>query len=158
MDCQKCGRKPATVFMTTVVGENLKRTDLCADCARESGALHPSGFLSPDALATVGEPSPPKGGEKCPACGYPLDTLSKTGRLGCAACYEKFSAHLASALQESQKSLVHVGKRPERKNARREELEKELQQLIRSEQYEEAGKIRDRMAKLKSSARKGKTE
>jgi protein arginine kinase activator len=143
--------------MTTVVGGELKRTDLCADCAQESGAMHPSGFLSPEALATGPETSPGASHEKCPACGYPLDTLSKTGRLGCAVCYEKFSAHLTTALQESQKALVHLGKRPGRKNARREDLEAELQQLIRSEQYEEAAQVRDRIAKLKPSARKGKT-
>ena len=141
--------------MTTVVGGELKRTDLCAECAQESGAMHPSGFLSPEALVTGPGTDLVAGQEKCPACGYPLDTLSKTGRLGCAVCYEKFSAHLTTALQESQKALVHVGKRPGRKNARREDLEAELQQLVRSEQYEEAAQVRDRIAKLKPSARKG---
>jgi protein arginine kinase activator len=143
--------------MTTVVGGELKRTDLCAECAQESGAMHPSGFLSPEALVTGPETSPGASQEKCPACGYPLDTLSKTGRLGCAVCYEKFSAHLTTALKESQKALVHLGKRPGRKNARREDLEAELQQLVRSEQYEEAAQVRDRIAKLKPSVRKGKT-
>lgn len=143
--------------MTTVVGGELKRTDLCAECAQESGAMHPSGFLSPEGLMTGLEAAPVAGHEKCPACGYPLDTLSKTGRLGCGVCYEKFSAHLTTALQESQKALVHVGKRPGRKNARREDLEAELQQLVRSEQYEKAAEVRDRIAKLKPPARKGKT-
>ena len=156
MDCQKCGRKPATVFMTTVVGEELKRTDLCEDCARESGAVHPSGFLSAESLMMGPAPAGTSAVEKCPACGYPADSLHKTGRLGCAVCYEKFSATLAEALRESQKSLLHVGKRPARRNARSEDLEAELQQLIRSEQYEEAAKVRDRLAKLKSSARKGR--
>ena len=119
--------------------------------------MHPSGFFSPEALVTGSETSPGASHEKCPACGYPLDTLSKTGRLGCAVCYEKFSVHLTTALQESQEALVHVGKRPGRKNARREELEAELQQLVRSEQYEEAAQVRDRIAKLKPSVRKGKT-
>jgi protein arginine kinase activator len=77
--------------------------------------------------------------------------------LGCAVCYEKFSVHLTTALQDSQKTLVHVGKRPGRKNARREDLEAELQQLVRSEQYEKAAEVRDRIAKLKSPARRGKT-
>jgi protein-arginine kinase activator protein McsA len=36
-------------------------------------------------------------------------------------------------------------------------LEAELQQLVRSEQYEKAAEVRDRIAKLKSPARKGKT-
>jgi len=119
--------------------------------------MHPSGFLTPEALVTGPETSHGNSHEKCPACGYPLDTLTKTGRLGCAVCYEKFSAHLTTALQESQKTLIHLGKRPGRKNARREDLEAELQQLVRSEQYEEAAQVRDRIAKLKPSARKGKT-
>ena len=157
MDCQKCGRKPATVFMTTVVGEELKRTDLCADCARETGAVHPSGFLSAENLMV--SPAHAEGAaQKCPACGYPADSLHKTGRLGCAVCYEKFSATLVEALQESQKAMVHVGKRPGRKNARPEDLEAELRQLVRSEQYEEAAKVRDRIAKLKAPVRKGKAE
>ena len=154
MECQKCARKPATVFTTTVVGGELKRTDLCEDCARESGAVHPSGFLSAEALMMGPASSPEEKTEKCPACGYTLDTLNKTGRLGCATCYEKFSASLTAALQESQRAMTHVGKRPGRKRASREELEAEMQQLIRTEQYEEAARLRDRMAKIKPAARK----
>ena len=158
MDCQKCARKPATVFMTTVVGGELKRTDLCEDCARESGAVHPSGFLSAEALMTNQATASAPGVEKCPACGYTLESVQKTGRLGCGVCYEKFLVPLREALQESQKSLTHVGKRPGRKKAGREELEAELAQLIQTEQFEEAAKLRDRIAKLKSGNRKGKTE
>ena len=142
--------------MTTVVGGELKRTDLCEDCARESGAIHPSGFLSAETLMMGSAAETAEKTEKCPACGYSLDTLHKTGRLGCAVCYEKFSASLATALQESQKALAHVGKRPGRKKASCEELEAEMRQLIRTEQYEEAAKLRDRIARLKTVPRKGK--
>ena len=142
--------------MTTVVGGELKRTDLCEECARASGAVHPSGFLSAEALMMGSTPATAVEAEKCPACGYTLDSLSKTGRLGCALCYEKFSVSLAAALQESQKGIAHTGKRPGRNKAGHDELEAELQQLIRTEQYEEAAKVRDRMAKLKLAARKGK--
>ena len=144
--------------MTTVVGGELKRTDLCEDCARESGAIHPSGFLSAEALMTGSASTAEEKAEKCPACGYTLDTLNKTGRLGCAVCYEKFSGSLTVALQESQKAMIHIGKRPRRKKAGRDELEAEMQHLIRTEQYEEAAKLRDRMGKQKPAPRKGKTE
>lgn len=157
MDCQKCGRKPATVFMTTVVGEELKRTDLCEECARESGAVHPSGFLSAENLMMGPAPAGAAATEKCPACGYSAETLHKTGRLGCAVCYEKFALHLEEALRESQKAAVHTGKRPGRKNARKEDLEAELRQLIQTEQYEEAAKVRDRIAKIKPPANREKS-
>jgi len=142
--------------MTTVVGGELKRTDLCEDCARESGAIHPSGFLSAETLMMGSAAETAEKTEKCPACGYTLDTLNKTGRLGCAICYEKFSASLATALQESQKGVSHVGKRPGRNKASCEELEAEMQELIRTEQYEEAAKLRDRMARGKPTSRRGK--
>ena len=142
--------------MTTVVGGELKRTDLCEDCARESGAIHPSGFLSAETLMMGSVAETAEKTEKCPACGYTLDTLNKTGRLGCAICYEKFSASLATALQESQKGVSHVGKRPGRNKASCEELEAEMQELIRTEQYEEAAKLRDRMARRKPTSRRGK--
>ena len=142
--------------MTTVVGEELKRTDLCEDCARESGAVHPSGYLTAENLMMGLTPANAAGAEKCPACGYTAETLQKTGRLGCAVCYETFSVHLEEALRESQKASVHSGKRPGRKNARKEELEAELRQLIQTEQYEEAAKVRDRIAKTKLSAKKEK--
>lgn len=143
--------------MTTVVAGELKKTDLCEDCARENGAVHPSGLISAEALMTGQASVSSSTAEKCPACGYSLESVQKTGRLGCGVCYEKFSASLQEALQESQTSLTHVGKRPGRKNAGRDELEAELRQLIQTEQFEEAAKLRDRMAKLKPAPRKGKT-
>ena len=83
--------------------------------------------------------------------------MHKTGRLGCAVCYEMFSAQLEAALRESQRAAVHTGKRPGRKNAGKEDLEAESRQLVQTEQFEEAAKLRDRIAKIKSPARKGKS-
>ena len=90
--------------------------------------------------------------EPCPACGYSLDTLQKTGRLGCGVCYERFAGPLQAALLESQKGLVHRGKRPARKNATREELEREMQYHVGRENYEEAARLRDRIATMKDIA------
>jgi len=151
MDCQKCARKPATVFMTTVVGGDLKKIDLCEDCARSSGAIHPTGFLAADMIIQEAIQAVVPEATACPACGYTLETLQKTGRMGCGVCYEKFSAPLQAALVESQKDLVHRGKRPARKRATREELEKEMQDHVARENYEEAARLRDRIAKMKPS-------
>jgi len=90
----------------------------------------------------------------CSACGYSLETLQKTGRLGCGVCYEKFSTPLQAALMESQRDLVHRGKRPARKRASREELENEMQHHVDRENYEEAARLRDRITKMKSATPK----
>lgn len=152
MDCQKCACKPATVFMTTVVGGDLKKIDLCEECARSSGAIHPTGFLVADMILQEATQVVLPAATTCPACGYTLETLQKTGRLGCGVCYEKFSIPLQAALVESQKDLVHRGKRPARKKATREELEKEMQYHVVRENYEEAARLRDRIAKMRPSA------
>ena len=154
MDCQKCARKPATVFMTTVVGGDLKKIDLCEDCARSSGAMHPTGFVAADMILQEAVQMVVPGSTACPACGYSLETLQKTGRLGCAVCYEKFSEPLQAALVESQTDVVHRGKRPARQKATREELEKEMGHHVAQENYEEAARLRDRIAKMKSYAAK----
>jgi protein arginine kinase activator len=154
MDCQKCARKPATVFMTTVVGGDLKKIDLCEDCARSSGAIHPTGFLAADQMIQESIPAVVPAEATCSACGYSLETLQKTGRLGCGVCYEKFSTPLQAALMESQRDLVHRGKSPARKKATRQELEKEMEHYVAQENYEEAARLRDRITKMKSATPK----
>lgn len=149
MDCQKCARKPATVFMTTVVGGDLKKVDLCEECARQSGAVHPAGFLAADLILQEAIQVAVPASHACPSCGYTQETLQKTGRLGCGMCYEKFAAPLQAALMESQRDVVHRGKRPARKRATRDELEKEMQIHVVAENYEEAARLRDRIRKMK---------
>ena len=136
--------------MTTVVENNLKRLDLCENCAKESGAIHPSGFLAEEVL--LGEtPRASIAAAKCPDCGYPLESLQKTGRLGCATCYQRFSESLQGALVESQKGLIHQGKRPSRKKAGDEEWQAELNHFITVEDFEGAARLRDHIAAKKKS-------
>ena len=150
MDCQKCNLRPATVFMTTVVGDDLKRLDLCEECARKAGAIHPSGFLAEEVLLQE-FPQAPETKLQCSQCGYPLDSLQKTGRLGCATCYERFSDSLAEALVETHKGIVHRGKRPLRRLADPQVLEADLKQLIAIEDFEGAARLRDQIAAKKVS-------
>ncbi|NDC80795.1 MAG: excinuclease ABC subunit B [Verrucomicrobia bacterium] len=136
--------------MTTVVGGDLKKIDLCEDCARNSGAIHPAGFLAADLILQEAVQIAAPGTAACPACGYTLETLQKTGRLGCGVCYENFFSALQAALVESQRDVVHRGKRPARKKATRQELEKEMQFHVERENYEEAARLRDRIRRMKS--------
>jgi len=131
--------------MTTVVGDDLKRLDLCEECARKAGAIHPSGFLAEEVLVQD-FPQASETKLQCSECGYPLDSLQKTGRLGCATCYERFSESLAEALVETQKGLVHRGKRPVRRLADSKVWEADLKQLIAIEDFEGAARLRDQIA------------
>ena len=136
--------------MTTVVGDDLKRLDLCEECARKAGAIHPSGFLAEEVLLQE-FPQAPETKLQCSQCGYPLDSLQKTGRLGCATCYERFADSLGEALVETQKGLVHRGKRPVRRLADPQVLEADMKQLIAIEDFEGAARLRDQIAAKKVS-------
>ncbi len=141
--------------MTNLVEGKVQRTDLCADCAKHLGAMHPSGFFeqkpvfseSNEGIGLI---------EKCPACGYPSGQLQKTGRLGCAVCYVQFSSSLQVALAEAQKGLVHQGKRPNRRSASPEVWRAEMEHFVATENYEAAALLRDTISRTEGE-KKGKS-
>jgi protein arginine kinase activator len=140
--------------MTNLVEGKVQRTDLCAECAKQEGAMHPSGFL--EKKPAFLESNEGIGlNEKCPACGYPPLQLQKTGRLGCAVCYVQFSSSLQVALAEAQKGLVHQGKRPNRRSASPEVWRAEMEHLVATENYEAAALLRDTISKTEVE-KKGK--
>src|SRR5207248_1290925 len=53
----------------------------------------------------------PADGLRCAACGSTLKDFRESGRLGCAQCYESFSAHLKDLLRRLHGSSQHVGER-----------------------------------------------
>jgi protein arginine kinase activator len=140
--------------MTNLVEGKVQRTDLCAECAKNEGAMHPSGFL--EKKPAFSESNEGIGSiAKCPSCGYPPSQLQKTGRLGCAVCYVQFSASLQVALAEAQKGLVHQGKRPNRRGASPEVWRAEMEHFVAMENYEAAALLRDTISKT-DGEKKGK--
>jgi protein arginine kinase activator len=88
--CDHCQARPASVPLTRIDAGGLVKLDLCAACAR---ALQPEG-------AAV-----------CLACGLTAADLERTGRVGCAECYEVFAEQLAPIIDECQGGKVkHAGK------------------------------------------------
>ncbi len=141
--------------MTNLVEGKVQRTDLCAECAKNEGSMHPSGFLEKKPISA--ESNEGIGSiEKCPACGYPPGQLQKTGRLGCAVCYVQFSSSLQVALAEAQKGLFHQGKRPKRLSASPEVWRAEMEHFVATENYEAAALLRDTISKTEGE-KKGKS-
>ena len=56
---------------------------------------------------------PTEPGDPCPACGMRPDDYKRTGRLGCASCYEAFSRQLAPIIRDMHPGVSHAGKVPE---------------------------------------------
>ena len=89
--------------------------------------------------------------KKCPMCGITFSEFRKGGRLGCPYDYVVFEEDLVPLLlnihgshEHTGKVPVHGGGNPERQ-FRLKRLRQELQRAVEAEDYEKAGKVRDRI-------------
>lgn len=171
MDCDKCN-KPAKVFLTQLVGGQVKKVALCDECAQENGVTDPTGFALADLLlgGTPGQPAatplaPPVEGDDrraCPACGFTLEDLKKVRRFGCGTCYSVFREEVDQMIRGMHKGSTHLGKVPsgqieqQQRRKRLADLRDRLEQAIDTENYEDAAGLRDEIRKLES--REAKTE
>src|SRR5262249_12094336 len=117
MVCDVCKTNQATVFLTQIVDGKMQKVNLCEACSKEKGVTDPTGFALADLLLGLGAAQEiEKSGtlQKCPACGFSQADFKKTGRLGCALCYDTFSEGLNSLLKAMHKGTAHVGKVPAR--------------------------------------------
>jgi len=157
MQCDVCKKKPATIFLTQIIGGKVQKVNLCEPCSKEKGVADPTGFALTDLLLGVGssdEVASPVGGNKCPACGFSQAELKKTGRLGCSECYETFAEALESLLRGMHKGLEHHGKIPARafqahqREVQLRDLRKGLEDAVAEENYEAAADLRDQLKQL----------
>jgi protein arginine kinase activator len=91
----------------------------------------------------------------CPICDSSLQDFRKTGRLGCPNDYLFFDEQLEPLLMGIHGSTEHVGKKPSRAGAADNRnllirLRRELDAAVSVEDYELAGKLRDRIRGLES--------
>lgn len=100
-------------------------------------------------------------GVVCSKCGWNTARFRETGRLGCANCYKVFEPVLRNAIANMHKGNIHLGKHPKTVEGSNAEmamklmsLQKELEQHVKREEYEEAAKIRDRINDLKKGNKK----
>ncbi len=160
MKCDLCDNK-ATVFCSTIVGDKLQKVNLCKHCAEERGVMDPTSFALADLLFGLGKqeslaPERAGGRDACPACGLTADQFRKTGRVGCAKCYEVFAEGLSSIIRAVHKGLRHTGKVPARlagirvRSEQLRTLRRSLDEAIHDERYEDAAQIRDELAALEA--------
>ena len=146
--------------MTTFVDGQIKTTHLCTQCAANKKSMPPGPALSDfiSAFYASGEEDT----VVCENCGLTLSDFRKTGRLGCAECYTAFEQAVTPILKGVHMNTEHAGKHPgERVNvslgdeeekqtpkSRKAALRRELKVAVSTENYEEAAKLRDKIALL----------
>ena len=156
LPCQHC-QAPATVHLTQIMDGKILKVHLCEACAAKGGAAEAPVFQLAELLsAKPGEPDTAENtGLVCPDCGHTESAFRKHSRFGCATCYTVFSEHLAAILPRIQPAFAHAGKHPasHRTHAVRSEIDRarrELADAVKSERYEDAGRLRDRIRELET--------
>lgn len=179
MLCENCGKREANVRYSENINGRRKEMHLCEECSQKLGITQTNytmpfefGDLFGSFLEELNAPifSPILQEIKnlaCESCGYTFDDIVKTGRYGCANCYETFEDKMDPILKKLQGANRHTGRmgkisdnhisfhqeKDEKNKKETTELEKlqdRLKQVIKEEKYEEAAKIRDQIKKLES--------
>jgi protein arginine kinase activator len=156
MLCDICKQNVAKVHLTQIIEGKTKKVDLCEACSKAKGIDDPTGFSLADLLLGLGaaqelEQASPRGGSRCPACGFTQADFKKHGRLGCPQCYETFATGLEAVLKTMHKGTRHVGKMPQ--NMQRSKdledrvrmLQRKLDRAVAEENFESAAVLRDEL-------------
>ncbi len=161
--CNQCS-KPATVHLTHIIEGKFRKVDLCEECAKGQGMADVADGSLTDLLQQVmggmseGTAMPDEVSMKCPDCGYSLEQLRGTGRMGCPDCYTHFQALIKPSLKDMHKRTEHTGKVPHRSLQRHDvlkrinELHEEMQVAVREERYEDAARLRDELNSHKKAS------
>lgn len=113
----------ASVFFSYIENGKMVKVNLCKHCANEKGITDPTSYQLIDVLQGMGveSESPSAKGLSasspldeliCEKCGFTQSDFKKTGRFGCAHCYQVFSEGLESLLEAMHKKTEHIGKVP----------------------------------------------
>ncbi len=157
LECTECKRTIA-YYYTEIVGEMITHTSMCAECPvldRRLHGTHLEHAVTPAEGVTV---------LACGNCGVTLEALKVGTLLGCQECYEVFddillpemlaANKIPSRIATNKKSVpIHIGRAPGEiqeinPSLRLLALNEALNEMLKSEKYEQAAWLRDQIKAL----------
>lgn len=168
--CDNCKKNVATVHLTEIKKGQSEEVHLCENCAKELRVPHKPPVSVQDLLgafmdkASGGEAAPPDENAVCDECGLTFEEFRKNPRFGCANDYKVFGRNLVPLLKKIHGSSKYIGKVPSFQDGQpvflRElvSLRQKLKEAIKSEAYEQAASLRDRIIELEELAGAPSTE
>jgi len=86
----------------------------------------------------------------CEECGFAIEDLLKSSKLGCPNCYKCFKKELIPLIKVIHRATKHKGKKPKNvdKETKLKSLKLELEKAIKEENYELAGELKDKIKNL----------
>lgn len=164
MLCQLCGKRTANVCINIDINGTKTRRFICEQCAEKRKLReNPSGAailaLMNDIRAANAENNSDIDEHEnkcCSSCGMHYKDFAETSKLGCPDCYESFSDSLTPILQVITKPPQSTNEPAAHDNSatsRQEDiikLKRILEQCVEREDYENAAKLRDKIAQLEA--------
>ncbi|WP_419749843.1 UvrB/UvrC motif-containing protein [Terrisporobacter petrolearius] len=174
MLCQKCHKKTASVFISSIINGQESRMYLCNDCAKNyplfnfnsqdpfsiKDVMEKFDISEDDSIETKKENllAMDKDCEEseiiCPNCYSTYNEYRETGKVGCSKCYEVFEKQLKPILRNIYGYEEYIGKSPKKDNSHiypNKEmitLKEDLNRAVEQEEYEKAADIRDKIKEL----------
>lgn len=164
MLCQSCEKRQATTHIKTILNGELKEFNLCPECASKLGYGSFFGNFGFDLDKLFGSflESSERGSKRCSFCGSSFEDIAKSGKIGCAHCYEQFYDDLLPSIRRIHGRTSHTGKlaRSAGNEVRiRNEITQcrsELEKAIKTQEFEKAAELRDRIKELEKSMQEEK--
>ncbi|GAB1481203.1 UvrB/UvrC motif-containing protein [Treponema sp.] len=153
MKCDLCGNRDAVVFVHQITRGSKTEFRLCSECAQEQGVRSLDGTVAAslsNLLNKLIERKPDIHSLHCPKCTSSLADVKKRMQVGCASCWEQFGDEFSQGAAHQGRLPLRISEQQEAKQ-RIHQLEKELDEAIAAENYENAALVRDRIKELQGS-------
>lgn len=164
MLCDDCKKNQACVHLTQLTSTEKIDKHLCEECAKKYGELlfntgdkfSVNDFLAGMFNNALGDSSQPKA-DICGNCQMTYRDFSRTGKIGCSACYSTFEKRLEPLLRRIHGASTHNGKIPKRSGGQIEmkqrikNMRRALKAHVANEEYEQAAALRDQIKALEEA-------
>lgn len=161
MICELCGKRQATVKLVKITDEIKKEQLFCSTCAIKMSGIDEESisdgmenldfnklidsFLNYVNLDNENEEDLSE--KKCGNCGMTYEQINKEEIIGCNKCYEVFEKEIEMMINKTQGIKYHKNKNIYKfiseKSDSKKELEYQLEEAIKFENYEKAAFLRD---------------
>lgn len=156
-----------TTHVKTIVDGELTEYLLCAECAQKLGygsMLTGLGLSFGGALGKIFGSGGGFDTVRCRCCGASFEEIARSGKVGCAECYDTFRDRLMPLIQQIHGGAKHRGKVPggdlplARPEGQLAVLRDRLREAIGREDFERAAVLRDGIRRLEAGKNKEGTD
>ncbi|NLB54832.1 MAG: hypothetical protein GX811_03540 [Lentisphaerae bacterium] len=141
------------------MNKKIRKLNLCPECATACGVteefnLDKSIASLGDVLKGMGVSESSSTNSVCSYCKTTGNEFKNNPRMGCSQCYKIFAQDLKKMFESMEIIKLHAGKVPKGQTSRivpaelYDTLKKAMQEAIELERYEEAARIRDKLAEI----------